>query len=158
MADYSCVYTLSTGGGTIAFNQGTLGSGSLDNLYWISVIHGLDGPSIRAPIDDVPFGDGGIVHRFWKGPRHIGLEGSLVIQEVPFGSICQEFLNELEADLNTALDSILQTNGTLSWTPTGGSATSIPVRYEVPLDIQPTENYALRSFSFGLVSEDADPT
>lgn len=158
MADYSCVYTLTTAGGPIAFNQGTLGNGSTDNLYWISTIHGLDGPSIRAPVDDVPFGDGGIVHRFWKGPRHIVFEGSLIIQEVGFGAACQGFLNELEADLNDALDSILQTNGTLSWTPEGGSSTSIPVRYEVPLDIQPTDNYVLRSFSFGLVSANADPS
>ncbi len=157
MADYSCAYTLTTSGGTITFNGGTLGGGSIDDLYWIATINGLDGPTIRAPIDDVPFGDGGIVHKFWKGPRHPILEGSLVVQSVPFGnSQCQEILNGMEDDLNAALDSILQTAGTLAWTPAGGSPHSLAVFYEVSLDIQPTENYALRSFTFGLVSESAD--
>lgn len=156
MADYSTTYTLSTGSGTITFNDGDLGDGT--DLYWISVVNGLDGPSIRAPIDDVPFGDGGIIHKFWKGPRHVAFEGNLVVQSVPFGNPCQEILNGMEAALNAALDSILQTDGTLAWTPQGGSPVSLGVRYEVPLDIQPQENYALRSFNFGLVSGSPDPT
>lgn len=159
MADYSTTYTLSTGAGTIVFNNGQLGGGSLDDLYWIATINGLDGPTIRTSIDDVPFGHGGLLHKFWKGPRHPVLEGNLVVQSVPFGnSQCQEILNGMEAALNAALDSILQTDGTLSWTPTGGAPQSLPVRYEVQVDIQPQENYALRSFNFGLVSSAPDPT
>lgn len=158
MADYTTTYTLSTGAGTITFNNGQLGGGSLDDLYWISVIHGLDGPSLRVPVDDVPFGHGGRVRRSWKGPRHPLFEGSLIVQSVPFGSSsCQEILNGMENDLNAALDSILApTNGTLTWTPTGLGPISLSVFYEVPLDIQPENNYVTRSFTFGLVSEDAD--
>jgi hypothetical protein len=157
VADLSAVYTLSTSGGNVSFNNGTLGFGSDDDLYWIATINGLDGPTIRTVIDDVPFGHGGLVHRFWKGPRHVVLEGSLVVQSVPFGnSQCQEILNGMEDDLNAALNSILQSDGTLAWTPAGGSPHSLSVRYEVPLDIQPQENYVIRSFSFGLVSASAD--
>ena len=158
MADLVSSYSLSTPGGTVVLNGGTLGGGSLDDLYWIGAIHGLDGPTIRAPVDDVPFGDGGLVHKFWKGPRHVSFEGALVVQSVPFGSTCQSALDDLEDALNTALGSILQTDGTLSWTKQNGNAQALNVRYEVPLDVQPIENFALRSFTFGLVSASADPS
>lgn len=153
MADYSCAYTL----GAITFNGGTLGNGSLDDLYWISTIHGLDGPSIRTPIDDVPFGHGGIVHKFWKGPRHVQFEGSLVVQSTD-QSGCQEVLNGMEKALRDMLDGILQTPGTLAWTPTGEAAQTLSVFYEISVDFQPTEDYRLRSFNFGLVSESPDPS
>jgi hypothetical protein len=158
MADYSTTYTLTTPGGTIIFNNGELGGGSLDNLYWIGNVQGLDGPTLRVPVDDTPFGHGGIVHRSWKGPRHPIIEGSLVVQSVPFGSPgCQELLNAMEAALNAALDSILApTSGTLAWTPSGGTPKSLTVFYEVSLDIEPENGYATRSFNFGLVSESAD--
>lgn len=157
MADYSCPYVLDCGvGGTITFNNGTFGGSSTDDLYWISTIHGLDGPTLRVPIDDVPFGDGGIVHRSWMGPRHPILEGNLIVQSVGLGQ-CQEVLNVMEQDLRDALDTILApTSGTLTWTPTGLSELTLEVFYEVSVDFQPTEDYHLRSFTFGLVSESAD--
>ena len=158
MADLATIYTLATPGGTISFNSGTLGSGSLNDLYWLSAVHGLDGPTIRAPVDNVPFGDGGLIHRFWKGPRRPTFEGSLIVQSVPFGGNCQAAFNTLESNLNTALNSILQAAGTLSWTPAGGSAHSLSVYYEVFLDILETDNFLTRSFTFGLVSPSADPS
>jgi hypothetical protein len=157
MADYSTIYTLTTPGGTILFNNGQLGGGSRDDLYWIANIQGLDGPTLRVPIDDVPFGHGGIVHRSWKGPRHPIFEGSLIVQSLPFGAACQEVLNDMEAALNAALNSILApASGTLSWTPAGGSPKALTVFYEVALDIEPENGYVTRSFNFGLVSESAD--
>lgn len=146
MADLVTTYSL----GAITFNNGLPGDGT--DLYWIQSIRGLDGPTIRAPVDDVPYGDGGLVHKFWKGPRRVSFDGVIIIQTVPFGGSCQAALNAMESALATMLDGILQTPGTLTW-----GAHTLPVYYEVPLDIQPTENYALRSFSFGLVSADADP-
>lgn len=157
MADLSCAYTLTTPGGTVVLNGGQLGGGSKDDLYWIAAIHGLDGPGLRVPIDDVPFGHGGNVHRSWKSGRHPAFEGSLIIQSKPFGAPCQEELNALEDDLNAALNSILApATGTLAWTPAGGSPHSLTVVYEVPLDVQPENNYLTRSFNFGLFSESAD--
>ena len=146
MADLITQYTL----GAITFNGGSLGDGT--DLYWVQTIRGLDSPTIRAPVDDTPFGDGGLVHKFWKGPRRVSFDGVIIIQSVPFGGPCQTQLNSMESALSTALEGILQTPGTLAW-----GAHTLSVYYEVPLDIQPTENYALRSFTFGLVSADADP-
>jgi hypothetical protein len=154
MADYSCIYTL----GAISFNNGIFGHGSLDDLYWIDTIHGLDGPTLRVPFEDVPFGDGGIVHKSWKGPRHPLFEGRLIVQSVGPGG-CQAVLNGMEAALNAALDGILApTAGTLAWTPTGGSPKTLSVFYEITCDVQPADNYRTRTFSFGLISEAADPT
>lgn len=163
MADLSCIYTLTTGGGNISFNQGTLFQGSLDDLFWISTIRGLDGPNGRVPFDNVPFGDGGLIHRSFKGPRRPRFEGDLIVQSVDWASsLCQQALNDMEFDLNAALNSILApTSGTLSWTPAGQAAKTLTVFYDAqdaPLDIQPTNNYALRSFTFGLISAAADPT
>lgn len=148
MADLRSTYSL----GSITFNNGQPGDGT--DLYWIQAIHGLDGPTIRAPVDDVPFGDGGLIHKFWKGPRRVIIEGVLIVQSVDFSSsLCQPALNTMESALNSMLNGILQTPGTLAW-----GAHSLSVYYEVPLDVQPAENYALRSFSFGLVSAAADPS
>ena len=152
MADYSCIYTL----GSVTFNGGVFGHGSLDDLYWIDTIHGLDGPTLRVPVDDVPFGHGGIVHRSWKGPRHPIFEGRLIVQSVgPSG--CQAVLNTMEASLRSALEGILApTSGTLAWTPSGGSPETLTVFYERSVDFQPADSYRTRSFDFGLVSESAD--
>src|SRR5262245_3181081 len=117
MADLSCVYELSTPSGSILFNDGDLRTE--DDLYWISEIEGLDGPSIRASVDNAPQTDGGLVHTFFKGPRQVTMQGAIVIQSVPFGAACLPVRNQMEADLRVALESILQADGLLVWTPEG---------------------------------------
>lgn len=153
MADVATIYTLTTPGPDITFNQGDVGDGT--DKYWITAIRGLDGPSIRAPVDPVPFGDGGIVHTFWKGPRRVVIDGILLV-ESPVD--CMERRNDLAANLMSALSSIIAASGTLSWTPTGQAAQSLTVFNEVPLEISYTDNYLVATFSFGLVSEAADPS
>lgn len=156
MADVSCEYLLTTGGGNITFNDGTLGDGS--DKYWLTAINGLDGPSIRAPVDLVPFGDGGIIHTFRKGPRRVTFDGMLLIESSNSQSDCQRLRNDLAADLQDALDAILDAAGTLSWTPAGQSAQSLSVFNEIGLSIQYSDNYAVATFSFGLISAAADPS
>lgn len=156
MADLIVPYTLTTGGGNIIFNNGTLGDGT--DKYWIQSIRGLDGPAIRAPVDPVPFGDGGIVHTFWKGPRRVLIDGVLLLE--PTGWVdCQERRNDLAFALQTALASIISTSGTLAWNPTGSvGAQTLTVYNEVPLEIAYSDNYIVSTFSFGLISEAADPS
>jgi hypothetical protein len=155
MADIVVPYTLTTPGPDITFNNGSLGDGT--DKYWLTSIQGLDGPVIRAPVDPVPFGDGGIVHNFWKGPRRPILEGMLLIESSTNQGDCQELRNDLAFNLRDALDSIIQVSGTLSWTPTGQAAESLTVYNEVGLEIRYSDNYTVSTFSFGLVSEAADP-
>ena len=156
MADLSCEYTLTTGGGTVTFNDGALGDGT--DKYWLTSLNGLDGPVIRAPVDLVPFGDGGIVHTFRKGPRRPVFDGMLLIESSRSQAVCQQLRNTLVASLETALNSILTTTGTLTWTPDGQAARSLTVFYEVGLSVSYSDNYAVANFSFGLVSEAADPS
>ena len=152
MADLTCVYTLTTPGPDISFNNGDLYTTT--DLYWIQTLQGLDGSPIRTPIDNAPQTHGGLVHGFWKGPRHVQFEGAILIQSVAIGGDCRAAMNVMEENLRQALDSIIRADGTLAWTPVGMSARSLTVRNDVPLDIQPAENYAIRTFTFGLVAAD----
>lgn len=154
MADLSCVYNLTTPAGTILFNNGDLHT--LDDLYWIADINGLDGVPIRAPIDNAPQNDGGHIHTFWKGPRHVTFEGAILIQSVPIGGNCLAERNALEHNLRVALESILQVDGTLTWTPTGLTERSLTVRHDVQLEYSPQNDYAIMGFVFGLVSANPD--
>lgn len=157
MADLNTTYTLTTPGGTIIFNNGDLHDGT--DKFWIQQIEGLDGIDVRAPIDKVPFGDGGILHTFWKTERRFAFDGVLLVESVSFMSdACVTALNVMEEALRVAVESIIVADGTLSWTPAGQGARSLTVRHhgEPRLDFRPIENYALRQFLFGLVSADPD--
>ena len=156
MADVSTSYTLTAPGGTIIFNSGTLGDGT--DKFWLTNIQGLDGPVIRAPVDLVPFGDGGIVHTFRKGPRRPVFDGMLLIESSTSQALCQTLRNDLVADLEDALNSMITASASLAWTPAGQSAQSLTVYNEVGYSITYSDNYALANFNFGLVSEAADPT
>lgn len=147
MADYSAIYTL----GAITFNNGVFAHGSNDNLYWIDTIHGLDGPTLRVPAEDVPFGHGGIVHKSWKGPRHPVFEGRLIVQSTGAAG-CQAVLDAMESALLAALEAIIApSSGTLAW-----PGHSMTVFYERTCEFQPADNYRTRSFDFGLISESGD--
>ena len=156
MADVSATYTLTAPGGTIIFNSGTLGDGT--DKFWLTNIQGLDGPVIRAPVDLVPFGDGGIVHTFRKGPRRPVFDGMLLIESSTSQALCQTLRNDLVADLEDALNSMITASASLAWTPAGQSAQTLTVYNEVGYSITYSDNYALANFNFGLVSEAADPT
>jgi hypothetical protein len=142
MAQHNAVYTLTTPGGTITFNSGT-------DKYWINEIDGLDGAPIRATIDNRPQSDGGLVHLFFLGPRHVTITGTLIIdsQATETGYVTQR--NTMEVNLLTALNSILRADGTLAWTPTGGSGKTLIVRNDAPLQIN---GQWLKTFVFGLVA------
>jgi hypothetical protein len=155
VADLSVEYTLTTPGPDITFNDGTLGDGQ--DKYWITAIQGLDGPDIRAPVDPVPFGDGGLVHTFWLGPRRVIFDG-MILLDPPTLEDCQLRRNNLAFELQNALLSIVNTAGTLAWTPVGQAAQSLPVFNEVKLNITYSDNYLVSNFSFGLISEDALPS
>jgi hypothetical protein len=153
MADLTVEYTLATPGPDITFNDGTLGDGV--DKYWLDAIAGLDGPAIRAPVDLVPFGDGGIVHTFRLGPRRVRFEGMLLL-DPPTLVDCQERRNTLAFNLQDALASMIAASGTLTWTPTGGAGETLTVYNEIPLEITYTDNFLVSRFSFGLISEAAN--
>lgn len=146
MADVACVYTLTTPAGVITFN-----SGAADQFYTTEV-GGLEDPPIRAPVDPLPFGDGGLVHDFWEGPRPITFEGVFLIQSTRIMNGILTLRNSMEESLRAAVASTLRADGTLAWTPLGQGARSLTVRRDVPLECRHVENYLLRSFTFGLIA------
>lgn len=153
MADVAAIYTLTTPGGTITFNDGQLRDGT--DKFWIQIIHGLEGAPLRTPIDNAPHTDGGLVHPFLRAARPVVIEGLFIPESVGFpsqGDACVQAQNEMEDELLTALESIVDVDGTLAWTPLGLGARSLTVRSNVPLETSPAENYAVRNFVFGLIA------
>lgn len=143
MAEYNAPATLTTPGGTIQFNTVAKPCYYMD----ASRCSGLDMAPVRVTVEDRPTADGGIVHRAWLGPRHITLGGQLVVDTLADRAT-------LMANLETALLSILQADGTYSWSPvTGGTHTISGVRCEIPVAY---DGYLQKGYLFGLVA--ADPT
>jgi hypothetical protein len=141
---------LTTPGGTITFNS------DASDQFYLTEVSGLDGVPLRTPVDPVPFGDGGIVHDFWEGPRHVLMEGVLLIESTRIQNSILTIRNDMEEDLRVALASIKRDDGTLAWTPLGQSSRTLTVRNEVQLEMRHIENYLLRSFTFGLIAAEPD--
>lgn len=152
MSDLAVEFTLTTPGGTVVFNDG-----GDDQFYITNFPEGMSGAPLRTPMDPVAYGDGGNSYNFWKGARHIIAEGIFLVTSVRPCQAMVDIWNQMEDDLQTALDSIasLDTDtGTLGWTPGGLSARLLTVRHDVPLDVQPDQAYTVRTFTFGLVADD----
>lgn len=138
--EYGCVFTLTTPGLDITFNSGT-------DRYELDPTQcsGLDvSPDLRVPVFDAPQDHGGIVFPGKKKARHIVLAGTLLP-----ASNDNDDRNVMAENLGLALEEILEADGTLSWTPTGLSARSLTVRYEIPLR---TNGAWVKTFQFGLVA------
>lgn len=152
MPDVSCQYALVTPAGTLTFNDG-----SDDQFYIGEIPTGLAGAPIRAPQDPVAYGDGGRSYNFWKGARHILIEGVFLILSTRNMNGILRIRNDMEETLRVALDSISQTDadtGTLTWQPLGQSQRTLIVRNDIPLECVHDQNYLLRNFSFALVADD----
>ena len=150
MADIGVSYVLTTPGPDITFNDGS------PDQFYITEIRGLGAPALRTPIDNVPLGDGGLVHDFWKGPRHIGIEGIFLIQSTRNMNAIVVIRNDMEFLLTDALESILRADGTLSFTPQGEGNRTFTVRYEIGVEFTHTDNYLTDAFTFGLVAGEPD--
>jgi hypothetical protein len=152
MADVGVVYTLTTPGPDIVFNQFTEPFTGHDQFY-ITEIRGLEAPAIRAPTDPVPLGDGNLIHPFYYGATHITIEGVILVDSTQVCNSQVVIRNSMTASLKSALNSILRADGTLTFTPQGsGGQTINGLRYEVPLSVPHTSDYRALEFSFGLVT------
>lgn len=154
MADLCCPYSVA--GFTI--NDATAGVDRLLTSFNNGQITGLDGAPVRSQIDLLAVTNGGIVHTKYLGPRIISFGGEVHIQSVTPDDTTAYVtaINTLEASVISALEGILNTPSTLSWTPTGLSARSITVTYGVPgqeVQFQGPMLPGERTFSFSLVAE-----
>lgn len=139
--EYNAPCTLTVPGPVvITFNAATGDTYQLDP----SKCSGLDQAPIRAPVDNKPGADGGIVFDFLKGPRRVTLGGEFLNRT---GTASAR--NTLELALIAALDLILAADGTLAITQSGQSAKSLTVRCEVP---HSGSGGFQKQFLFGLVA------
>lgn len=153
MADTCAVYTL----GSLTINAATGNTLFLD--FEEGAISGLDGKPIRSQIDPQGQSDGGIVHTKLFGPRIIVFQGGILIRSVGIDNKDDyvSAVNAVESATISALEGILNTPTSLSWTPTGGSAKSISVTYGTEGgEIEFSGNMIDKRFTFTLVA--ADPT
>lgn len=155
MADVAADYVLDTPGGDIPFNTCVIGDRG--NCYFLTEITGIDAADIRAPIDNAPITDGGLIHNFYEGPLHVVMAGALLIQSTQVGNTVETLRNGMTAALKAALRSILRADGTLSWTQPGVGAQSLTVRYEQKLEVVGSDS-PIQTFTFGLVSAQSTPS
>jgi hypothetical protein len=153
MADLCCAYSIAG----IVLNNPAAGVDRL--ILGEDGVTGLDGAPIRAEIDDQGQSNGGIVHPKFFAARVITFKGFCHIQSVPveMNTAYYSALNALEASVISALEGILNSPSTLSWTPSGSAAKSISVTYgNAGGHIQFGGSMLEKTFEFTLVA--ADPT
>lgn len=155
MADLACQYTLATPGGTVLFND--YGDDKFNaygpDEFYVTDIKGLDSAPWRTPTDNAPQTHGGLIHPRLKGPRLITFEGALMIRSTDIQNEIRVIRNDMEAELLTALDSIDDQAGTLSWTvpmTAGDDARSLSVYVHIP-DCE-FNGIELKTFVFGLIA------
>jgi hypothetical protein len=154
LADLCAQYTIAG----IKINNTTVGADRLLTSQDSGQILGLDGAPVRSQVDLLGQTNGGIVHPKFLGPRIITFAGEVHIQTVTdaASTAFAAAINTLEAAVISALEGILNTPSTLSWTPTGLGARSISVSYGVPgqeIQFQGPMLPGERTFSFSLVAE-----
>ena len=126
--------------GSITFNAGSGDEYLLDPASCA----GLDMAPIRAPVDDKPQADGGLLFPFLLGPRRVTLGGWLVNRTGTAAS-----RQTMEDNLISALTAIIASDGTFTITPVGSGAKSLTVRCEIPvLFAGPFQ----KTFVFGLIA------
>lgn len=153
MADLCCPYSFAG----IVINNTAAGVDRL--ILGEDGVVGLDGAPIRSEVDDQGQSSGSLVHPKLLGGRVITFKGFCHIQSVEPGMNTPYYtaLNTLEAAVVSALEGVLNTPTTLSWTPTGLSARSISCTYGITGgEIQFGGSMLEKTFEFTLIA--ANPT
>jgi hypothetical protein len=150
MAEYNADgFTLSDGMDTITFNasSGDTYVNDPDNCS------GLDGVTVRAPVEDKSQTDGLIAHTFRKSGRRITLAGDLRVRSASDEAGFLSARNALEDDLLAFCEAHLNTPATLTVPRSGGATRTISVRCE----ILPTFPGGMqKKYILGLIAVDPD--
>jgi hypothetical protein len=160
LPDQTTVYTLNPPSGPdLVFNDGEFGGGSLDDVFYLTDVQGLDSADIRAPRFKQPIAHGArLPVGFLEDGLQPRFEGVFVVQSVRTGNAIRDRRMQMYAELKAALRACLPSDGTLSWTESGVGAMSLAVRYEVRLAHEWSAQYSAMLFTFGLASEASQPS
>lgn len=154
--DVTCEYLLATAANDVTFNVGEIGGGSLDDIFLLTRVRGLDGAPRRTVSDRNSFTDGETLHSNLKAARHPAFEGVFLIQSVRQGVLVRERRNEMWEELFTALEAAGDADASLTWTPFGLAERSLTVRDKGEYAADYDEEYRLYTFSFGLIAPTPD--
>lgn len=153
MADVAVQHTMVTPAGTVVFNDGSL------DQYYLNATPGLDGVPARVAVSKVPYGHGARWHAGWRDGRRFQPTGTLLIQSTRVQNEIVEIRNDMEETLRAAHESLLDGDGTWSWTPLGGTERTLVIyRDEQEVAYTHVDNYAAVDFTFGLIAPDPDWT
>jgi hypothetical protein len=139
VAEFGIPYSLVTPRGTLTFNA------SAPPTYALSGISGMDGGALRTGVDPTPTRDGATVRDAFREAAYPVLEG--LIYAVATATQRRQY----EDNLRGYTDSIRFNDGTLAWTPSGGTERYRTVRLFQPVTIT---GAWLKNFQLGLVSPD----
>ena len=156
------------GGGFIEFNgftftgtgSGFTGTGYSGDFYRLTMVEGLDLPSLRVTQEPKPQAHGAIAFPAWKGARYITLRGELQISQASHATFMAN-RRAMQANLVKTMQGLLGTSGMLAWAPAGvvGSPTAaekMRFLYVRAWDFQPitTRDGLIKEFSLGLIAHD----
>jgi hypothetical protein len=135
-------FELVTPAGTIAFNAASGDAYQNDPQQCA----GLGQAPLRVTTEDRPQTDGGIAHPTFRGARHITIGGTLVVRSSGTESGVVSARSTLIDTLISALESIENADGTLSW---ASAAHTLTVRSEIPFD---PAGAMEKTYTFGLIA------
>lgn len=155
MAEIGIPYTLATSGGTLTFNNGPSASAGMslpagDEIRIVD-IRGLDEPTLRTKRRPAPQADGEIIGDVLYGAREITVDVELRIRSASDEAGMRAARNAVEDALIACLAGCRLSDGTFSFTRTGGSLRSYSVRRDAPL-FPAGSGGVVKGFTFGLVS------
>ncbi len=120
--------------------------------YFIKNIDGEGGIPVRAPIDNAPHDDGGIIHNFWDEPRHITVTGVITTDPALTAWEQVQQRNIMWDALEAQCYAIRRATTTWSRDRSGMSSQSLTVK----CDMQPVPHWDADglNFTFGIVAGD----
>lgn len=147
MAETGIPQRLETPAGTITFNDWE--NGDTNGVIQVTRIHGLDGAEVRAPTDNRPTQDGGIVHNFYRAGRSFTLEGRIIPPKENQLTVRREIMDRLVG----YTDSMLRANGRYVYEPSGAGERFVNCRLYGPVEIDDEEGM-IKTFQMPFWSED----
>lgn len=159
MSDVASVYTLTTPGNDVVFNDFDLHTE--EDGYWLIDVTGLDEADTRVPRFNKPVADGSRVLPGYFTGLAPAFVGEYVIQSTVILDEIRAIRNTMRRYLRDALREIIDADGTISWQePVVGDTIdcSLTVRYAEKLTSSYESNYAQKFFAFTLFSESATVT
>ena len=146
MAERGIPYKLTTPYGSVIFNDLSAFMAG-QPCFLLTNVSGVDGGAVRATVERIPQRDGAVIFDAFQGEMQPILEGKI------WAKTAAE-IRERADYLKACCKSILRSDGTLSWFPSGAPDRQVLVRLFDKPTIQSQSGTWSRTFQLSLVSPD----